>query len=54
MDREDNAWDAFVAWTPTKNMSLVAAYVNLGSILAPVTTNTDDQKGAYLSFQVGF
>lgn len=53
-DREDDAWDAFVAWTPTKNMSLVAAYVNLGSILGPVTGETDDQKGAYLSFQVGF
>jgi hypothetical protein len=54
VDTEDNAWDAFVAWTPTRNISLVAAYVNLGSILGPVTGRTDDQKGAYLSFQVGF
>jgi len=54
VDKEDNAWDAFVAWTPTRNISLVAAYVNLGSILAPVTSRDDDQKGAYLSFQVGF
>jgi hypothetical protein len=54
VDDEDDAWDAFIAWTPTKNLSLVAAYVNLGSILAPVTHETDDQKGAYLSFQVGF
>jgi hypothetical protein len=53
-DVEDDAWDAFVAWTPTKNISLVAAYVNLGSILAPVTSDTSDQKGAYLSLQVGF
>jgi hypothetical protein len=53
-DTEDNAWDAFVAWTPTRNMSLVAAYVNLGSILGPVTSRTDDQKGTYLSIQVGF
>lgn len=54
VDTEDDAWDAFVAWTPTKNMSLVAAYVNLGSILGPATGETDDQKGLYLSFQVGF
>jgi hypothetical protein len=54
VDTEDNAWDAFVAWAPTRNISLVAAYVNLGSILGPVTGNTDDQKGAYLSLQVGF
>lgn len=53
-DVEDDAWDAFVAWTPTRNISLVAAYVNLGSILAPVTSDTSDQKGAYLSLQVGF
>ncbi|HEV7717259.1 MAG TPA: DUF3034 family protein, partial [Steroidobacteraceae bacterium] len=54
VDTEDDAWDAFLAWTPTRNISLVAAYVNLGSILGPVTGDTDDQKGAYLSFQVGF
>ena len=53
-DVEDDAWDAFIAWTPTKNISLVAAYVNLGSILAPVTSDTSDQKGTYLSLQVGF
>jgi hypothetical protein len=54
VDTEGDAWDAFVAWTPTKNISLVAAYVNLGSILGPVTGETRDQKGAYLSMQVGF
>jgi hypothetical protein len=54
VDTEDPAWDVFVAWTPTRNISLVAAYVNLGTILAPVTGETSDQKGAYLSFQVGF
>jgi hypothetical protein len=54
VDTEDNAWDAFVAWTPTRNISLVAAYVNLGSILGPVTARSADQKGAYLSLQVGF
>ena len=35
--REDDAWDAFVAWAPTRNISLVAAYLNLGGVLAPVT-----------------
>jgi hypothetical protein len=54
VDREDDAWDAFVAWAPTKNISLVAAYVNLGPILGPATGDNDDQKGAYLSLQVGF
>ena len=53
-DREDDAWDVFVAWAPTKNISLVAAYLNLGPILAPVTAESSDQAGAYLSVQVGF
>ena len=50
----DAAWDVFVAWTPTHNVSLVAAYLNIGSVLAPVTGETADQDGAYLSLQVGF
>lgn len=53
-DDEDAAWDIFAAWTPTKNISVVAAYLNLGSILAPVTGQTEDQDGPYMSFQVGF
>lgn len=53
VDDEDAAWDLFAAWTPTKNISLVAAYLNLGSILAPVTGQTEDQDGLYLSVQVG-
>ena len=53
-DEEDAAWTVFAAWTPTHNISLVAAYLNIGSVLAPVTTETDDQAGAYLSLQVGF
>jgi Protein of unknown function (DUF3034) len=53
-DDESAAWDVFVAWTPTHNISLVAAYLNIGSVLAPVTGDTDDQAGAYLSLQVGF
>lgn len=44
--REDNAADLFVAWFPSKHVSLVAAYVSLGSI-----TGLRDQRGWYLSLQ---
>jgi hypothetical protein len=54
VDDERGAWDAFVAWSATRNISLVAAYVRLGSILAPVTKQSRNQDGAYLSLQVGF
>lgn len=53
-DREEDAWDIFVAWTPNKSVSVVAAWVDLGSVLGPVTGETDSQNGAYLSLQVGF
>jgi hypothetical protein len=53
-DEEGAAWDAFIAWTPTKNISVVAAYVDLGEILSPVTQRTENQTGQYLSFQIGF
>jgi hypothetical protein len=53
-DEESAAWDAFVAWTPNRHVSVLAAYVNLGSIAAPITGNSADQDGAYLSAQVGF
>jgi Protein of unknown function (DUF3034) len=54
VDDERAAWDAFAAWTPSRNVSIVAAFVSLGSILAPVTKESQDQNGAYLSLQVGF
>jgi hypothetical protein len=54
VDDQTAAWDIFAAWTPTKNISLVAAYLNLGSILAPVTGVSRHQDGSYLSVQVGF
>lgn len=54
VDDEDAAWDVFAAWAPTKNISVVAAYLNVGTILAPVTGQTEDQDGLYLSLQVGF
>jgi len=54
VDDERGAWDAFVAWTASRHVSVVAAFVSLGSILSPVTHDTSDQNGAYLSLQVGF
>lgn len=47
--REQNAYDAFVAWAPTKHVSLTAAYVALGDI-----ATFKNQRGAYISLQVGF
>ena len=54
VDDEGAAWDVFGAWAPTRNISVVAAYLNLGSVLAPVTSVTADQDGPYVSLQVGF
>jgi len=54
VDQEHNAWDAFVAWTVSRHLSVVAGYVRLGNILTPVTGQSRDQDGAYLSVQAGF
>jgi hypothetical protein len=49
-----DAWkDIFVAWAPTKNVSLTLAYADLGGIV-PATTNKRKQTGTYLSAQVAF
>lgn len=53
-DDQTNAWTVFAAWTPTRNLSLVAAYLNIGSVLAPVTGVTRHQDGPYFSVQAGF
>jgi len=53
-DNEKAYYDLFVAWFPTKAVSITAAYANIGSIAAPETMNKDDQKGLYLSLQAGF
>ncbi|MBC7375958.1 MAG: DUF3034 family protein, partial [Burkholderiaceae bacterium] len=45
--------DIFVAWAPTKNVSLTLAYVDLGTIV-PATTGGRRQTGAYLSAQFAF
>lgn len=47
--KEENWYDVFVAWAPTKNVSVTLAYANLGNIVIK-----DKQKGTYLSVQVGF
>ncbi|MBB5744574.1 DUF3034 family protein [Brevundimonas variabilis] len=46
---EDDAFDLFAAYAFSKNVSLTAAYVDLGSI-----ATFEDQRGLYLSLQVGF
>lgn len=50
--KEDDWWDVFVAWAPTKNFSLTAAYVDLGKIAPAVQPKR--QTGAYLSAQLAF
>jgi Protein of unknown function (DUF3034) len=48
------AWqDLFVAWAPNKNVSLTAAYVDLGTIV-PATTSARRQTGTYLSAQFAY
>ncbi len=54
IDDESTGYDVFAAWAPTKNISLVAAYLNLGGILGPVTGVNRHQDGPYISVQVGF
>lgn len=45
--------DLFIAWAPTKNLSLTLAYVDLGTIV-PATTAQRKQTGTYLSMQTAF
>jgi hypothetical protein len=51
VDNEKDYYDAFVAWFPTKNVSVTAAYAVLGDI---TLFNPTRQRGAYLSVQTGF
>jgi opacity protein-like surface antigen len=53
-DNEKDAADVFIAYFPSRNVSLTAAYVTLGDIISPATTNTQRQSGLYLSAQIGF
>ena len=47
--REDDSWDLFAAFFPTKNVSLTVAYVDLGNIVI-----RDHQRGFYAALQAGF
>jgi hypothetical protein len=50
--KEDDWADLFVAWAPSKHVSLTLAYVDLGKIVPAVVTRR--QTGAYLSAQLAF
>ena len=51
VDREQANSDVFVAWFPSKRLSVTAAYVVLGQV---TVFNTTRQRGAYVSVQTGF
>ena len=51
--RSEDWKDIFIAWAPTKNVSLTLAYVDLG-VVVPATTASRKQKGAYFSAQLAF
>jgi hypothetical protein len=46
---EDNWFDAFVAYAPSKHVSFTVAYADLGNIVIK-----DNQRGVYASVQIGF
>lgn len=50
--KEDDWADLFVAWAPGKNISITAAYVDLGRVVPGVKPRR--QNGAYLSLQLAF
>jgi hypothetical protein len=51
---EDDWKDIFIAWAPTKNVSLTAAYVDLGRVASGLNPNGRKQTGYYLSAQLAF
>ncbi|WMW82562.1 DUF3034 family protein [Undibacterium cyanobacteriorum] len=51
VDKEKDYSDIFVAYFPTKNFSVTAAYAQLGDI---TVFNPKTQRGWYLSLQAGF
>ncbi len=59
-DNESAAHDFFIAYFPTRNVSLTVAYVDLGTIGKEIAKSfgTNDyssrQRGSYLSVQAGF
>ena len=47
---KEDAWkDVFIAWAPTKNVSITAAYVDLGNIVGHT-----HQTGGYVSVQLAY
>ncbi|MFZ6638479.1 DUF3034 family protein [Undibacterium sp. TC4M20W] len=50
VDNEKAYYDAFVAWFPSRSVSLTLAYANLGDI---TIFNPKNQRGWYLSLQIG-
>ncbi len=51
VDDEKAYYDVFVAWFPTKHVSLTVAYVVLGDV---TVFNPTRQRGMYVSVQTGF
>ncbi|MDT4848286.1 hypothetical protein FQZ97_823730 [compost metagenome] len=51
--RADDWKDIFIAYAPSKNVSIAAAYVDLGRIV-PATTGGRKQTGVYVSAQIAF
>ncbi|MEO7433669.1 MAG: DUF3034 family protein [Dokdonella sp.] len=47
--KEDDWWDVFVAWAPTRHVSLTVAWADLGNVVIK-----DHQHGLYASVQIGF
>ncbi len=47
--KENDWYDVFLAYAPTKNVSVTVAYADLGNIVVK-----KNQKAAYVSLQVGF
>nr|WP_232064306.1 DUF3034 family protein [Undibacterium sp. YM2] len=50
VDHEKAYYDAFLAWFPSKSVSLTLAYAHLGDI---TIFNPKNQRGWYLSLQIG-
>ncbi|MBC7609316.1 MAG: DUF3034 family protein [Polaromonas sp.] len=51
--RSEDWKDIFIAWAPSKNVSLTLAYVDLG-VIVPATSGNRKQTGYYLSAQFAY
>ena len=51
--RSEDWKDIFIAWAPSKNISLTLAYVDLG-VIVPATSGNRRQTGYYLSAQLAY